>query len=402
MSEPLHNQRGIALIITLLIVALLTITVVDFTYSVEVDEQMAHNALKSLQAELLARSGINLGEAFLLQDADPTVDAFTEPWCPQPGPNGQSCQIDETNGQLVLPANMRLRVEILDEGGKLNINLTRPPNVNIWRYTLLNPNNQVPAVFQSWGLALVQLLQERNVDPDVADSLTEYWNQLYANAYGAQLANGAGQPGAAPQPVATPTPPNSPLIPELVWDFPSLDDASIVPGLTPDAINRLRPVLTALPFMRQSRINANTAPVDVLAAVIPDGGTVENIVAQRQQAPLKAADLAQMLGGINPNDPVGRNVRVMLGVQSAYFLIRASAIVDPNPATGLGGVSRSASMLVQRAPNPRVPFGAAVPPGMSRWTLTQLDWQKEAGAALFMPKTDQGSGAAGFPTPVGG
>ena len=64
----LSNQRGIALIITLLIVALLTITVVEFFYSVEIDSRMARNALNGLQASLLARSGIAIGESFLLRD----------------------------------------------------------------------------------------------------------------------------------------------------------------------------------------------------------------------------------------------------------------------------------------------------------------------------------------------
>src|ERR1043166_6262788 len=104
------NERGMAVVITLLVVALLTITVVEFTYSVEIDQHMARNALNGLQASLLARAGINLGEALLLHDNDPWIDAFTEDWCP--GPSEFSCMIDESNSQLLLPENMRLRVQI--------------------------------------------------------------------------------------------------------------------------------------------------------------------------------------------------------------------------------------------------------------------------------------------------
>jgi general secretion pathway protein K len=68
MRHVVRDERGIALIITLLVVALLTITVIEFTYSVEVDQHMARNALNGLQASLLARSGIALGEALLLHD----------------------------------------------------------------------------------------------------------------------------------------------------------------------------------------------------------------------------------------------------------------------------------------------------------------------------------------------
>ena len=94
-----------------------------------------------------------------------------------------------------------------------------------------------------------------------------------------------------------------------------------------------------------------------------------------------------MLAKIDQKDPAARNARNMLGVQSSYFLIRTSAIVNPDPLTGRGGISRSASMLVQRAPKPGVLPNA--PAGTPRWTLTQLDWQKEGGAALFVEKPDQ-------------
>ena len=80
----------------------------------------------------------------------------------------------------------------------------------------------------------------------------------------------------------------------------------------------------------------------------------------------------------------------MLGVNSSFFLIRASAMINPNPVTGRGGISRSASMLVRRDQRPGVPQNA--PAGTPRWTLTQLDWQKEGGAALFQQK-DQEPGA---------
>src|ERR1043166_9992226 len=127
------NERGMAVVITLLVVALLTITVVEFTYSVEIDQHMTRNAINGLQASLLARSGINLGEAYLLHDDNFTVDAFTEEWCPGPDDEGRSCKIDELNGQIVLPENMRLRVQIIDESGKLNINALRPLNATEWK-----------------------------------------------------------------------------------------------------------------------------------------------------------------------------------------------------------------------------------------------------------------------------
>jgi hypothetical protein len=102
---------------------------------------------------------------------------------------------------------------------------------------------------------------------------------------------------------------------------------------------------------------------------------------------LKPADLGQLLTRLNATDPNTGNVRRMLGVRSSYYLIRASAVINPNPTTGKGGIARSASMLVVRVVNQGI--GGRPPSSTSRWTLTQLDWQKEGGAALFDQKRDQ-------------
>src|SRR5256885_1549174 len=68
------SQRGIALIIVLLVVALLTILIVEFTYSVQVESHIARNSLSALQASYLARSGINILAGALTMDNSPRVD----------------------------------------------------------------------------------------------------------------------------------------------------------------------------------------------------------------------------------------------------------------------------------------------------------------------------------------
>ncbi len=407
-----RNERGIALVITLLVVALLTIIVVEFTYSVEVDAHMARNSLNSLQATLLARSGVNLGEAFLLHDDDPQVDSYTEDWG----------NLDELNSQLILPDNMRLRVQIIDEGGKINLNMTRPRTVQEWRATQNTPTtaNAPQRLFQSWTTAAATILQTRGASPEIGNAITAYWDQIFQmmdpttttqgvttqpsgtmnplgltsnSAQGGLLGvqTNPNQAGLAP---GMPTPgiaTNNPGI----FDFPSLDDASVISGLSPAVVRRARTLITALDANRQMQVNANTAPPEVLTAIIGDGGIVDNIVSQRQTQGLKATDLQQLLAGLNLQDPTTRNARSMLTVRSSYFLIRASAMINPNPMTGRGGISRSASMLVRRDARPGVAPNA--PPGTPRWTLTQLDWQKEGGAALFQQPTDQEPGADDLP-----
>jgi type II secretory pathway component PulK len=372
----MRNERGIALIITLLVVALLTIIVVEFTYSAEVDAHMARNALNALQATMLARSGVNLGEAFLLHDDDPQADSYLEDWG----------NVDLLNSQLILPDNMRLRVRIVDEGGKLNINLTRPMNVRqVVAAVRAGPNGPPTQPFQFWTTALGNLLVERGASPDIADAVSQYWLQLFQIAFPTALGGQAGvggNPGQGQAVAGTPSPGELESNPYF-WDFPSLDDASVIPGLTPSLIRRSRAVLTAVAATIQRNVNINTAPAEVLSAIIPDAGVVDNIISQRQEQELKPTDLGPLLAGLNTQDPAARRVGSMLGVTSRFFLIRASAIVNPNPITGKGGIGRSASMLVRRDPRRGVPPNA--PAGVPRWTLVQLDWQKEGGAGLFQP-----------------
>ena len=385
----MNNERGIALVITLLVVALLAITVVEFSYSVEIDQRMARNALNGLQATLLARSGINLGEAFLLHDdIRSPVDAFTEEWCPSPGPEAQSCQIDESNSQVVIPDNMRLRVQILDESGKFNVNLTRPATTQQWQQWHDNPD--IPS-----GLKVFErLCAASGVDASAVDGLMDYWHNALAAA---DQAVAAAQPGAAPG-VAGTAATGAPNLAQVMaqknqilaqYEFNSVDDLGVIPGLTPSAINHLRPVLTAQ--RRRGPVNINTAPRAVLNAIFDNPDTVDSIITQRENGPLPNVQVARAGGG---NTPGAGPMPVPMGVQSYLFLIRASAIVNPDPMTGRGGIRRSASMLVQRdRAIGGLSTGSNTGPGGQHWTLTQLDWQKEGGAFLFQsrPEGEPGS-----------
>lgn len=397
MTVVINNERGIALVITLLVVALLSITVIEFTYSVQIDEHMAHNALSGLQASLLARSGINLGEAFLLHDDDYSVDAFTEQWCPDPGVDGHSCRIDEANGQVLLPQNMRLRVQIVDEGGKLNLNMVRfrtPQEWTNWRNTRDgDPKNQ-PHPLVDWKTAFETLLSSRGLTPEISEQVLDYWDAVFQARFSPMGGGGAVTTPGRPTPSANPTPDAGTNAQLQQLEFASLDDAAVIPGLTPAALRKLRPVLTALPVASgqtgQLRVNANTAPQVVLSAILGDDETVNNIISQRSQTPLKQQDITALVSNLNKaGGPARNSVISMLGVTSQYYQVSASGVVNPNPVTGRGGISRSATMLVRRLRRtaPQGSSASAVP-----WTLTQLDWQKEGGAMLFQPQGDQEPG----------
>src|SRR3972149_4046143 len=69
MKRPADNQRGLAMLATLMAVALMTVLVVDFTYSASASFRSSANQINALRAAYLGRSGVNVGLGLLAQDA---------------------------------------------------------------------------------------------------------------------------------------------------------------------------------------------------------------------------------------------------------------------------------------------------------------------------------------------
>ncbi len=404
MTRNTDNERGMALIIVLMVVSILTIIVTEFTFSAQVDYHMVHNGLSSLKASLLARSGINIGEALLLHDQDPTVDSFAEEWCPLAGPRGESCLIDETNSGIVIPENMRLRVQIFDEGAKFNINWTKPNLTEFQAYMtkkLAGSSNSDPTPFHLRVRLLGEVMQAFGLQLEAVDNLARHWEESSTQlcqqfGWSAACKPPVPLPGGGPVPPPGPAPLNAGYL--VAPDFPSLDDVGIVTGFSPAVLRRSRSFVTA--FARrgsnpqvgaQGSINLNTAPRRLLEILLQDAATVDSIISEREQGPSKQLpQLVHQAAAVWKNDP--SNPRNKLSdlfntATSQLFLIRASAIINPNPLTGKGGIGRTVSMLVRRDPKPGV--GQNAPPGTARWMLTRIDWQKEGGAVLFREDLDQ-------------
>src|SRR4051812_23835336 len=65
MRDKNHNRRGVALILVLTTVAILTAIGVDFSYGSRVNLHLAENARDELRAYYLARSAVNLSRLLL-------------------------------------------------------------------------------------------------------------------------------------------------------------------------------------------------------------------------------------------------------------------------------------------------------------------------------------------------
>jgi len=369
-SAAVRNQRGIALLIVLIVVALLTITVTEFTYSVQLDQHRTRNAIYALQAQLLARSGVNLAEGFLMMDDDQRYDAYTEDWWTQLNEFCQGMQLEES---------MRVRCRVRDESGKLNINNTRGSPLRRAQAQSVTGD----AILRD---AMRCMFQRRNIPVDIVDRLADYWQQ--------DPTQGQGQPtpGTAqnrPQAMQTPTT-------QMIPDFTSLEDFAATFGIPSAQLHQLRTVLTAQPRALMQTININTAPEEVLSAVLnaekaPDCGPTDEVseIVQRQTDPDQVFhNSAEISSVISSNVDNAAQKRSLFGVTSKLYQLEASALtnIDPsNPTTG--GIGQTLSSLVYRYQDPRPrpggPQTGANGQPIPNWTLRPLDWQKEGGARLF-------------------
>jgi general secretion pathway protein K len=352
-----RNERGIALLVVLVVVALLTITVTEFTYSVQIDQHRTRNAMHSMQSQLLARSGVNIIEGFLMLDRDEDpyrgVTWRGEDWWLQLMEFCQGLQLDD--GTLI-------RCKVEDESGKINVNATRPP-INY------NPDPNVATKDKVLRTAIQCILRWKVQDDRGSEKLLDYWLQEAPPRED-------GQPGVMPE-------------------FDSLEHwASVVGVDTTEQLPRLRPFLTALPTVRGRPlpINVNTASGEVLSAVLSVGldeecgddipAAQELGLRQRSGEPIQRADISSLP---HQGDTFWGAKQGLLGTDSNIYRLSSSALsnLDPeNPDSG--GIGQTLSEVVERrkvaAAGGRGGGGSGEQP---LWTLRTLDWQKEGGARLF-------------------
>jgi len=300
---PAAGDSGIALLVVLLTIALLTIVVVEFTHSAQVETHFALGMRNGLQAHYLARSGVNIAEAILGRDksaVDSDEDVWARPLPPLPVGDGT------------------VALRIRDEARALNLNgMLRAGSVPVERLKVFARLFDVLGIDQPILAAIVDWI-DANQDPT------------------AFPAAGAEQPsylGLAP-PIAVR---NAPLL--------TLRELLQVRGVTPTILSRLEGLVTVLPLEPPDeplRINVNTAPAEVLYALSDglsaDPGIVDRLLAMRREQPFRGDEWKAVPGF---EAALGSEARAYVGVSSKHFRIEAVGTV--------GDVSRGIVTVVKRA-----------------------------------------------------
>jgi len=280
------DEHGIALLIVLLTITLLTVIVVEFTQSAEVETHFAISHRNALQAFYLARSAVNVAEALLVADAqlnhtDSEDDLWARPWPPLPLGDGTAA----------------FRVQ--DEGRRLNIN----------SMVVNGDYNRQRAIFK-------RLFRILGIDDRVRAAIIDWIDD--------DLDPQTDPPGAEQPFYLGLTPPvfvrNAPML--------TMRELLQVRGMTPTLLARLEEFVTVLP-RDVVKVNVNTAPAEVLYALsdnlMADPGVVDRLIATRREAAITDVnELKDVSGFTNALS----NYNDVLDVKSTYFRIDAAGEVN--------------------------------------------------------------------------
>jgi general secretion pathway protein K len=292
-----RGERGVALLLALLTMVLLTVVVIEFTVSSQVDYRRAATWLAGRRAALLADGGVTLAGELLHYDFSlGDTDSLQDLWARDMPP------VDTGAGMLA--------VRIEDEQGKLNLNGLATGSLS-------------PA-----GRRFQALLRHLDLDPALAAPVADWVDRNKDPGPGPLAAEAEWYSQQEPAYL----PRNGPLR--------SYAELALVRGFTPEVLSRLRRFVTVLPDL-DLKVNANTAPPEVLASMDPrldDEGIVKRLVDARTARPFSKPASMALVGGMEdfPAEEIDR----LFTFRSTWFRVRATGDV--------AGAMRSTEALVQR------------------------------------------------------
>ncbi len=296
-----HRQRGIALLIALLTVALAAVLIAGLLDRGELALARTRNALRGEQAEAYAQGLEAYAARVLIKDAPDAGDSNTDPWAmplpPQTVPGGA------------------IRGSMRDLNGCFNIN-----NLASQRYG------------GAWETMFQKLLSVRGVDPALLDAVKDWLGVSHnidaTDAY--YLAQAV--PYRSAQRV-----------------FSHVSELRLVRGVTSDIYAKLAPYVCALPV--DSKLNVNTASVPVLQALGPDISAAQaEALWENGQAHYEGTFQSDWAAkGIVLHPGIGRDE---IGIASSYFLARSDIELDGVPFTFFSVIQRGGTCglcVVQRS-----------------------------------------------------
>ena len=266
MKQTLDNQRGMALLLVLVIVALLSALLTELAFSTLVDLRLAETFRDSTRAAYLAKGGVRVGQIILEEDNRSSIyskyDHPSELW---------------SMGVINYPVgDGTVSVTITDLEGRININ-------RLVRTTELNTDQADDVVKKR----LLQLLIDLDIsNPEELTAAIIDWVDIGNGPYDGFL--NIGVTGAEEDYYMNLKTPyhckNAPL--------DSIEELSLIRGFTPETIKKIKDHVTVY---GGEKLNINTATLQVLHAWYSyhdtslDMSLAEKIIAAREKEPITNA-----------------------------------------------------------------------------------------------------------------
>jgi general secretion pathway protein K len=269
--EPFQNDRGVALLVTLLIVTLVAVVVLDLNYLMRVEVHSAANFRDEVKAYHLAKSGVTLVGELLGHDV-PELDEVKRrllAGVPQTVPFGEDS----------------VTVRVVDEQGKINLNALVPPTTTT-QPVQGRAGAQAAEPPRTWIDITQDLFQRLRLNPTIVGALVDWIDadDLPTGSGGAETTyyRSLAKPYVAR---------NAPM--------ETLGELRLIRGVTEDVLLALGAkrvagsvdpatnlYLTVLPAASggQWQVNLNTAPLPLLQSLTREVGTfAERLVERRTQ-----------------------------------------------------------------------------------------------------------------------
>ncbi len=319
-ARKLKAQDGIALILTLLVVSILTALIFTFHFENRVELEIAGNLRDEMQAYYIARSGVEAGLLLLIldsQDTERPFDSLDEDWAQFDSYAAQS-------GFLFERGTLHGRIEDLER--RIDIN------------RLVQNGNPVPERLAQMERLFDIIGIEKGILAAIIDWLDandETFAQ-YGLGYGAERDY------------------YELLSPPRVCKNGPIDDISelrLIKGITDEMFfgNREKPGLRDLLAVQTSGyININTAPPIILSTLsdeLMSGNAVQSIIDWREAKPFQILQELSEVPGLPQG--VHSEISPLARVQSQYFLLDMEGNVNDIRKRIRATVARSGTRIAK-------------------------------------------------------
>jgi len=277
------SERGVALLVTMMALALMTLLVLDFTTSASIGYSSAAGQANEVRAEYFARSAVSVCLSLLSVDSQQDAlaktphDGLDEPWA-QPYP------------PVPLGGGVA-QVSIADEARKFDINL------------LINPRTGQPNPIY---LAIAErLFTNVGVSPAIIPAIVDWLDPDSIESPG----------GAEADYYLRLIPPYEPRN----GPMPTIGDLRMIRGVDDATFAVLQQFLTAAP---EPRVNINTASPEVIAALVPQLSNNPSMVKQIVQArTVQPFLMTTDVGNLAVLSDAATPLMQLITTRSAYFTI---------------------------------------------------------------------------------